>query len=77
MKPAPDAPLAPDMPPRHDGQPLTLYQLGSCDCKWPLGEVNDRPPYLFCGQATEIGQSYCPKHYNRAHTAPRKTWAEA
>ena len=77
VKPAPDAPLAPDLPPRNDGQPLTLYQLGSCDCRWPLGEVSDRPPYLFCGQATEIGFSYCPKHHGISHSTPRKTWAEA
>lgn len=74
VKPAPDAPLAPDVPPRNEGEPLSLYQLGEDTCRWPLGPIDERPPYLYCGHYAPIGRSYCDDHYSRSHTQARKTW---
>jgi len=70
-----DAPIAPDMPlaPRGEGTALTIYQLRSGDCKWPLGDIQDRPPFLFCGR--DAGDaSYCPEHHAEGHLTPRKVW---
>jgi len=69
-----DAPIAPDMPaPRGEGTALTIYQLASGDCKWPLGDIQDRPPFLFCGR--DAGDaSYCPEHHAEGHFPPRKVW---
>jgi hypothetical protein len=33
---------------------LTIYQLREGDCRWPLGAGDTRPPYIFCGQRTDI-----------------------
>lgn len=35
-------------------------------CKWPLGAMEDRPPYFYCGKPTgDIGMSWCPIHRKR------------
>ena len=70
-----DAPIAPPLGVRSLEQlPLLIEQLREGDCKWPLGRVEDRPPYHFFGQAAPIGTPYCPAHTERAYSAPRKTW---
>ena len=63
-------PLA-DTQPRCD-EPLTIYQLGYGDCKYPV-EGND-PPYLYCGKQSDEGRSYCPPHYALTHHPARKVW---
>lgn len=40
-------------------QGVSLQQLGSKSCHWPLGELND-PPTRFCGREAE--DKYCPVH---------------
>ena len=49
---------------------LTIYQLREGDCKWPLGKVEDTPPYAFCGHPAPIGMPYCPKHARKAYSKP-------
>jgi hypothetical protein len=69
-----DAPIAPEPEPapRHG---LTIYQLKDGVCKWPLGEVEARPPYFYCGEFAEEGCSYCGEHHVKAHGAPaRVVW---
>ena len=44
---------------RHQHQHLTLLQLTSNSCRWPIG---DRAPYLFCGAVQTEGSSYCLEH---------------
>jgi hypothetical protein len=71
-----DAPIAPPIVPRCESTTgLTIYQLREGDCHWPLGPVEARPPYAYCGEYAEIGQPYCLNHYQRGHIAPRKTWS--
>lgn len=49
---------------------ITIYDLEWGMCKWPLGEPNDRPPFLYCGKATEdIGRSWCPMHCKKAFSS--------
>jgi GcrA cell cycle regulator len=57
---------------RYEG--LTIYQLEAGVCRWPLGEMMDRPPFVYCGKDAEIGVPYCPDHYAVSHHAARKTW---
>ena len=67
-----DAPIpARDLPagPRPEG--LTIYQLGRGDCRFPLGEMQDRPPFSFCGQEQAEGRSYCAAHHKLTHHTPR------
>ena len=71
-----DAPIEPKEAWRPDEpQRLTIYQLRQGDCKWPLGDMMTRPPFLYCGQETKDGMSYCPEHCERAYNRPGKTWA--
>jgi len=63
-----EAPIAPveAAPPPSGG--FTILQLREGDCRWPEG---DRVPYVFCGQACEIGKSFCPEHYGIVYHAPK------
>ena len=62
---------APILPPEawhpDDGNKLTIYQLRQGDCHWPLGEMLDHPPFLYCGKQAFDGDVYCPEHMERAH----------
>lgn len=50
-------------------EPITIYDLEWGMCKWPLGEVNDYPPYAYCGEPTgDLGCSWCREHRKRAWT---------
>lgn len=44
------------------GEPITIYDLRENTCHWPLGEMHDRPPYMYCGQATVATTPYCRNH---------------
>ena len=63
-------------PPRIDGT-VTIYQLRSDDCRFPIGEF----PYLFCGKEQKEGSSYCLEHFELTHhqskhqTVLIKAWA--
>lgn len=53
------------VPPRG---PITIYQLRDGVCHWPLSNVEDHPPYVYCGKPTiELGCSWCQEHADMAH----------
>jgi len=49
--------------PRTDGGTVTIYQLRSDDCRFPLGDF----PFVFCGKEQQEGSSYCPEHFRICH----------
>ena len=60
-----------------DGEPvprrLTIHQLNDDRCRWPIGRWDARPPYLYCGHASESGTPYCPHHNDRARNKDVRT----
>ena len=65
------------------GSKLTIQQLRDGDCKWPICETEDSPPYFYCGKPAPIGSSWCLKHQEIAYgktltygtsTKPRPRW---
>jgi hypothetical protein len=44
---------------------VPLENLGPGCCRYPLGNMHDRPPYLYCGAAAGELSSWCPKHRAR------------
>lgn len=65
-----DAPILPREAQRSpDSHDLTIYQLREGDCRYPSNET--KPPYTYCGQATEFGLSYCPHHCEIVYNAPK------
>lgn len=61
----------PDRPPviaKPKDAPVTIYELGWGMCKWPLGELSDTPPFMYCGKITGNG-SWCPIHRKKALTS--------
>jgi hypothetical protein len=46
-------------------QRRTLLQLNDHTCRWPVGDPAS-PKFFFCGAATDMSQTYCPKHCVRA-----------
>ena len=62
-----DAVIPPEQQPRHPGKPITIYQLRNSDCRWPLGEPTQRPPFLYCGEPAREGEPYCPGHRVKAY----------
>ena len=66
-----DAPIVPEMPVVDAAAGLTILQLRSNTCRWPLGDLmTSRPPYLFCGKASIFDGPYCPAHRDRACGKP-------
>jgi hypothetical protein len=66
-----DAPIAYEeaVTPSPSAVGVTINQLGSGVCKWPLGEMEDRPPYHYCGGKAEIGDPYCAEHAAKSRGA--------
>jgi len=58
-----------DAQPRDD-DPITIYQLGYGDCRFPVGDY----PHLYCGKASDEGRSYCGEHHALTHHPARKVW---
>lgn len=44
---------------------LTLSELGSDQCHWPVNSPPKGEPHLFCGHPVEGGR-YCPHHHQRS-----------
>jgi GcrA cell cycle regulator len=61
--PRPPPPL-PAKPPEFLGR--KLEELGQQDCHFPKG---DWPPFVYCGQPTANGSSYCATHHRLLHGA--------
>lgn len=51
-----------------------VVQLPIRSCCWP---TNDGKPWLFCGDPTLLGKSYCAHHCARAYVKPRDYNKEA
>ncbi len=51
-------------------QGVSFMALERGMCRFPLGGPRD-PPTMFCGEAAEPGQSYCPACHARAYWKPR------
>jgi GcrA cell cycle regulator len=64
------APIEPKLPPRTDGA-VTIYQLGSGDCRFPLSALNDYPPFMYCGREQNGRSSYCADHFKITHGGQR------
>jgi GcrA cell cycle regulator len=58
-----DAPPKPP-PPTHEFLNLTFDQLSYGDCRFPIG---DAPPYLYCGNPTVDGTSWCRQCFEFTH----------
>jgi hypothetical protein len=69
-----DAPIAPATEPRNTEAGLNIYQLGWGDCRWPLGPMEARPPYRYCGGPALLGRPYCNEHTERAAGNTRVKW---
>jgi hypothetical protein len=69
-----DAPIAPAIEPRSHLGGLDIYQLGWGECRWPLGHVEDRPPYRYCGGPALLGRPYCNEHTEKAAGNTKVKW---
>lgn len=74
-----DAPIPVKLPRRlrssgEDAFNLTIYETREGDCKWPMGKMEDYPPYTYCGHPTPIGCPYCATHSKMAYNTPRIQW---
>lgn len=64
-----DLPFLPP-PVEHTHGNKTLLDLGTGDCRWPLGAQTD-PATIFCGELAIKGRSYCGCHFSVAYQ-PRR-----
>lgn len=66
---APDAPL-----PERDEAPglATIFTLGPCMCKWPIGDPQ-LPNFTFCGRRRSGEEPYCPEHIQVAYKPGQQT----
>ena len=46
---------------------VSLMNLLSGDCRWPMGDPRD-PGFLYCGDNVRDGSSYCAAHHAIAYT---------
>jgi hypothetical protein len=72
---ADEAPVAAPRPPRRG---VTLLQLTSRTCRWPIGDPK-KEDFCFCGATTPVwGRPYCELHLGVAYHAPAQpgpgTW---
>jgi len=58
--------------PLHGG--VTLLDLKTSSCRWPIGDPSD-PAFRFCGTRIQPGETYCPCHAELAY--PARTKAKA
>ena len=66
-----DAPIVPEIqPPADPTSGISLLQLRANTCRWPLGAMQDYPPYLFCGRGVTLDGPYCTAHHERACGKP-------
>jgi hypothetical protein len=66
-----DAPIVPEIEPPADDTPgITILQLKRSTCRWPLGAMQDYPPFLYCGRDVRFDGPYCTAHHERACGKP-------
>ena len=56
--------------PRPGYDQYEIEDLSFDTCRWPLGAVNDFPPYHYCGRQRVQG-AYCAEHGARAYNFTR------
>jgi hypothetical protein len=61
--------------PAEDGAPVTIEELRIHHCRWPLGAVHAKPPFLYCGERALAGKPYCDEHCARAFQVRREASA--
>lgn len=56
------------VPPAFHAEPVTLIDLRSCHCRWPMwgAEKPDPERAFYCGGFAPIGRTYCDAHHARA-----------
>ena len=69
-----DAPIPPKIRHRTTGPGIDIIQLNFSNCHWPLGKIEDYPPYLYCGNPAEFDRPYCRHHCSKAYNSPTKQW---
>lgn len=52
--------------------PIPIEWLGHDDCRYPISELHDRPPYLYCGRKTFNDSSWCQAHYKKCFVGLRR-----
>ena len=57
-----DAPIAPRITHRLKPGHVSIYDLREDTCRWPLGPMTARPPFMYCGETAPIGCPYCAHH---------------
>jgi len=50
---------------------VTLLELRTASCRWPLGDPSDAD-FRFCGARTSEGDTYCAAHAERAFPARQR-----
>lgn len=53
--------------------PVSIHELKTGVCRWPMGGFADRPPYLYCGDPTLEGCSWCSQHLDIATKGFKET----
>jgi GcrA cell cycle regulator len=59
-------PTARKEPPREQGAPKQMFDLGPHECRFPIGDPKEEG-FGFCGHRTPPGQSYCEHHHGIAY----------
>lgn len=49
-----------------------LIDLDPDQCRWPLGKINDHPPYMFCTADAVPMKPYCTHHCSIAYQPVRR-----
>ena len=55
-----------------NGAAVTIEELRIYHCRWPLGAVHAKPPFLYCGERALAGKPYCDEHCARAFQVRRE-----
>jgi len=53
-------------------QPCSLLDLARDTCRWPIGNTTGDAEFIFCGNGTIEGLSYCAGHARMAYRAPAR-----
>jgi hypothetical protein len=61
--------------PVENGAAVTIEELRTHHCRWPLGALHAKPPFLYCGERALAGKPYCDEHCARAFQARREVSA--
>ena len=63
------------VPPTLEMRPVTLDELNSSHCRWPVGDPC-KEDFRFCGAEKDIERSYCAFHRALAYQTPQQRRTE-